>query len=76
MEQSWRSSLPASPEQVRQVRRRIVVLEAMGMSRRQIARRAGVAPSTITRLARGEIQLSRTTARALLTVKPGWMGPL
>jgi transcriptional regulator with XRE-family HTH domain len=47
------------------------VLEAMGMSRRQIARRAGVAPSTITRLARGEIQLSRTTARALLTVRPG-----
>ena len=37
-----------------------------GHLRRQIAQRAGVTPSTITRLAREELRLTRATALALL----------
>jgi plasmid maintenance system antidote protein VapI len=39
------------------------------MSRRQIAQRAGVTPSTITRLAREELRLTRATALALLATR-------
>jgi hypothetical protein len=61
----------ASHIDIHNARQRIVWLARVGgLSRRQIAARAGVAPSTISRVASGQIdQLSKATAKAVLNVK-------
>ena len=48
-----------------------MVLGSMGMSMTQIARRAGVAPSSVTRLANGSSKPSMPLVRAILAVRPG-----
>jgi hypothetical protein len=65
-----RSAVPASPDVIRQVRGRLVWLQALGMSERAIARQAGVHPTTVHRARTGGIvKLSREVAAALMAVK-------
>jgi hypothetical protein len=64
------SAIRASEESVRRCRRWIARLEALGMTRSAIAQRAGVAPSTVTRLAAGSFAApSRATVAAVLAVR-------
>jgi hypothetical protein len=70
--QRRRNVLSATHADIASARGRILLLERLGLSRREIARRAGVAPSTITRIASGEIaDLTKTTAAAVLRVRLG-----
>jgi lambda repressor-like predicted transcriptional regulator len=60
---------PATRVPARWARRRVGELESAGMTRAQIARRAGVSPMTITRLADPTTKkISRITATAVLGV--------
>jgi hypothetical protein len=69
--QQRRSTVRASADQTREVRHWIARLEAMGMTRMAIAQAAGVAPSTVTRLAAGSFTApSRPTVVAVLSVRP------
>ena len=63
-------AMPATAEQVRRARRKIIVLESMGLSLSEIARRAGCSPSTVTRLANGSSKPSMPLVRAILAVRP------
>jgi hypothetical protein len=65
------SVVRANADEIAQVRRRIAKLEAMGMTRMAIAEAAGLAPSTVTRLAAGSFAApSRPTVAAVLAVRP------
>jgi hypothetical protein len=62
---------PASRVPVTRLRRHIAVLRAAGLSQGEIARRAAVAPSTITRVLQpGTKRASRIVAAAVLAVEP------
>jgi hypothetical protein len=68
----YRSAVRASPEMVGRVRRRLVVLQRLGMSERAIAAQAAVSPSMVHRVRNGDIKaVSRNVAEALLRVRPG-----
>jgi hypothetical protein len=62
--------VPAGSAAIGRARRRIVQLEAAGLSRREIARRAGVAASSITKLANErQPRISRPVTDAVLRVR-------
>jgi transposase len=65
-----RPGLPATPDQIARARRRVRHLEVAGLSRREIARRAGVTASTVTKLM-NELSphLTRTTATRLAAAR-------
>ncbi len=60
---------PATPDSVQRARRHVARLEAIGLSRREIARRAGVAPASVTRLCGPTPASSRPVVAAILAVK-------
>jgi hypothetical protein len=62
---------PATRVPVRYARRRVEQLEAAGMTRTAIAAKAGVAQSTVSRLAdRSTKRASRITVAAIMSVSP------
>ena len=61
--------MPATSDQVARPRRRVSHLEAVGLSRREIARRAGVAPTTITNLMAPKPRISKPVAVKLAAVR-------
>jgi transcriptional regulator with XRE-family HTH domain len=61
--------LPATPDLVARARRRVSHLEASGLSRREIARRAGVAPTSITNLMQPRPRISKPVAVKLAEVR-------
>jgi hypothetical protein len=64
-----RGADPASYVAAARVRQHVAELEAAGWSRREVARAAGVAPATITRIGKPATRwCSRITAAAILAV--------
>jgi lambda repressor-like predicted transcriptional regulator len=61
--------IPAAGVQVNQARRHVASLEARGWTRQRIAKDAGVAPSTITKLMNAQSpHFARSTVVAILSV--------
>jgi hypothetical protein len=66
-----RGADPATRVDVRPVRRHVHELLAAGLTRRDIARAAQIAPSTLTRIAEPSTRrVSRIVARSVLAVQP------
>jgi len=71
MRQVRRGRDPATRIAVGWTRRRVIALEAAGLTRGTIAARAGVSPSTISRVMQPDTRRdSRIVADALRTVEP------
>lgn len=62
-------NMPATAEMITKARRSVRRLETSGLSRREIARRAGVAPTSITNLMQPRPRISKPVAAKLTSVR-------
>jgi DNA-binding CsgD family transcriptional regulator len=62
-------NLPATPDLIARARRRVRHLEAVGLSRRAIAAKAGVSPMSVTNLMQPSPRISKPIASKLAEVR-------